>query len=76
MFKKEQTLSLFKDIGREDIKGLETNLISDGVLDSVDYLALIDAIESKFGAIPPEMIAIDNFESVESITALINKAFY
>ena len=60
-------------------KGIEphlgrTDLVSDGILDSLDIMRLIVELEGEFGIeIPPEDVLSDNFESVNAIIALIDK---
>lgn len=52
----------------------ESKLISDGILDSLDIMNLIMELESVFDIeIDPEDVLSENFESVESIVALIEK---
>ncbi|MCX4268312.1 MAG: acyl carrier protein [Lachnospiraceae bacterium] len=51
-----------------------SNLISDGILDSLDIMNLIMELEKEFDIeIDPEDVLSENFESVEAIIALIEK---
>ena len=51
-----------------------SRLVSDGVLDSLDIMNLIMALEQGFDIeIDPEDVLSNNFESVDAIAALINK---
>ena len=75
MIKAQQILELFKAIGREDISLEQQHLFTNGIIDSIDYLALIDAIESKWGALPADSLMPDNFESVDRIADTLNQAF-
>lgn len=54
---------------------LDSNtLISDGVLDSLDIMNLIIKLEEEFEIeIDPEDVLSENFESIDTIVALINK---
>ena len=50
------------------------NLIEDGVIDSLAILMLIKYIEEQFSiTIEPDDVTLDNFESVATITRLIEK---
>ena len=50
------------------------DLIDDGVLDSLDIVSLVSQIDSEFGVtIPAEEIIPENFNSAESLFALITK---
>jgi acyl carrier protein len=49
------------------------NLIEDGVIDSLAILILIKFIEDRFSvSVDAEDIVLDNFESVEAISRLID----
>ena len=50
------------------------DLIDDGILDSLDIVSLVSAIDSEFGVtIPAEEIIPENFNSAEVLFALITK---
>ncbi len=50
------------------------DLVTDGILDSLDIMRLITELENNFEIeIDPEDIISDNFESVDAISALIQK---
>lgn len=50
------------------------SLVSDGILDSLDIMNLIMALEDGFGIeINPEDVLSDNFESVDAISKLVDK---
>lgn len=52
----------------------DSNLISNGRLDSLDIMNLIMMLEEKFDIeIDPEDVLSENFESIEAIIALIEK---
>ena len=62
------------------IKGsIERNLdsksmVSDGILDSFDIISLVMGLEDAFDIeIDPEDVTSENFESVDAITALVEK---
>ena len=51
-----------------------TSLISSGILDSLDIMNLIMELEGAFEIeIDPEDVLSENFESVDAITALVEK---
>lgn len=50
----------------------EKSLITDGVLDSLDIVALIDELNDEFNVnIKPGQITVENFDSAEMIYNLI-----
>lgn len=52
----------------------ESNLISEGILDSLDIMNLIMELENGFDIeIDPEDVLSENFESVEAIIVLVEK---
>jgi acyl carrier protein len=49
-------------------------LIDDGVLDSLDIVSLVSAIDTEFGVtIPAEEIVPENFNSAQALYALVEK---
>lgn len=70
---------LVKEIIMQVKKGTELKLdsdrlVSDGILDSLDIMNLIMELENGFDIeIDPEDVLSENFESVEAITALVEK---
>lgn len=68
----KKTLAEVKPDAAEKLDG--SKLVSDGVLDSLDIMNLIMALEQGFDIeIDPEDVLSDNFESVDAIAALVNK---
>jgi len=64
-------LNYLKDIGKpvED----DTDLFSNGILDSLDIIDLVLFIEEKFVIkIPQDSMILDNFKTVKAISELIN----
>lgn len=52
----------------------KTGLVDDGYLDSFDIITLVAELNDKFGIdIPVEEIIAKNFDSVDTIMALIEK---
>lgn len=48
------------------------NLLAAGIIDSLGILQLVTFIEEKFGIeIPDEDVTIENFHSLESLTAYV-----
>lgn len=64
----------FEAIDKNDINESSKNLISDGLIDSVDVMALVGEIE-KYTKKPinPEFMVAENFEDFESIKNLIDR---
>ena len=49
-------------------------MIDDGILDSLDIVSLVAAIDTEFGiTVPAEEIVPENFNSAEALWALIEK---
>ena len=71
----DKLLEILEDIRPDiDFEGI-TNLVTGGYLKSFDVLTLVSEIEMEFGKeIPVEQVVPENFESLESIMALIEKA--
>lgn len=54
--------------------GTESNFISQGMLDSFDLITLVTELDESFGiSIDGTDVLPENFESVETIEALIKK---
>jgi acyl carrier protein len=52
----------------------DTDLLADGVLDSIGMLSLVDDIETRLDcAIPPEYLNAATFRSVRSLAAAVAK---
>lgn len=63
-------------IGKENIDENSTNLLGSGILDSLDVMSLVEAIEQKYGkALDTKYIEIENFQSLEAIRKMIKMAF-
>lgn len=70
----EKLLSILKDIKSDVDFEKETELVDAGILDSLDIVAIIDAIEESFGLeIDPDNIDPDNFQSADTIWAMIQR---
>ena len=71
----QQIKIFFKNIEREDLNENMINLVSDGLIDSLDIMALVGEIE-KFHQKPlkAEFITSENFESFAAISAMLKKA--
>lgn len=70
----EKLLSILKDIKSDVDFEKETELVDAGILDSLDIVAIIDAIEESFGLeVDPDNIDPDNFQSADTIWAMIQK---
>lgn len=51
-----------------------TALLSEGLIDSLGLLQIVEAIEAGLGRkIPPALITIDNFNSLQAMAALQDK---
>ena len=63
-------------IGKENIDENSTNLLGSGILDSLDVMSLVEAIEQKYDkTLDTKYIEIENFQSLEAIRKMIKMAF-
>ncbi len=70
----EELLKVLKEIRDEVDWENEKQLISDGLLDSIDLVAIIPQLESVFEIeIGMEYMDEENFESVETMWNMINE---
>lgn len=75
MTTKDELLDILHDLNADaDFENCE-DLVEEGLLTSLEMVMLISEISSRMGVqLPPEEIVPENFRSVESIRALIEKA--
>ncbi|QCD44605.1 acyl carrier protein [Campylobacter mucosalis] len=67
---------IFVSIGRDDINESMGSLLSCGVIDSMDIMALVSAIENRYKkSLDAQFITRDSFESFEAIKDMIDRAF-
>ena len=71
----DERISKILEEVKPDIKNnIDKNFIADGILDSLDVMNLIIALEEEFDIeIDPEDVITDNFETIAAINALILK---
>lgn len=70
----DKLLEILKNIRPDVDFENETELIDDGILDSFDVVSIISDIDDEFGVqIRINELEPENFNSVESIWALIQK---
>lgn len=72
---KKQIGEILGQVKKEAEAHLEsTSLISDGILDSLDIMNLIMALEDEFDIeVDPEDVLSENFESIEAMFGLVKK---
>ena len=52
----------------------ETHLVDDGLIDSLDIVSMISELSDAYGiTIPSEEITPENFNSAQSILAMVNR---
>lgn len=72
---KEKLYEILSKIRPEFNFGDSNNFVEDGYLDSFDIVTLVSEIENEFNIMIDGLDIIpENFESVDAICALINKA--
>lgn len=70
----EQLLELLKEVKSDIDFEKETDLVDEGLLDSLEIVTIIASIEEKFGIeIDPDEIDPDNFQSAETMWEMIEK---
>lgn len=70
----EKLLEILSDLHPEVDFVNTTDLVDDGILDSLDIVSLVAQIDAEFGVtIPAEEIIPENFNSAKELFALINK---
>lgn len=70
----EQLLELLKEVKSDIDYEKETDLVDEGLLDSLEIVAIITSIEEKFGVeIDPDEIDPDNFQSAVTMWEMIEK---
>ncbi len=70
----DKLLKILSDLHSDVDFSTATDLIDDGILDSLDIVTLVTEIHAEFDvAIPAEEIVPENFNSAEALWALIEK---
>lgn len=70
----ELLLELLKEVKSDIDFEKETDLVDEGLLDSLEIVTIIASIEEKFGVeIDPDDIDPDNFQSAEAMWEMIQK---
>lgn len=70
----EKLLEILHELHPDVDFSVESGLIEDGVLDSLDIVTLVTEINEVFDvSIPADEIVPDNFDSAKSIYALIER---
>ena len=68
----EKVIELLSELHPEIDFSAEESLIDDGILDSLDIVSLVAAIDTEFGiTVPAEEIIPENFNSAEALWDLI-----
>ena len=71
----DKLLKILQEIRPEFDFSNSNNYVEDGYLDSFDIVTLVSEIETEFGVVINGLDIIpDNFESVDTICALIEKS--
>ena len=71
----KEITEIFAKIERSDITPEMSNLLSGGIIDSLDIMALVAEIEKTYKKpLSAEFIEAENFESFASIKAMIERA--
>ena len=71
---KEKMIALLEDIRPDVDFASEHDLMENGILDSMDIIQIVSAIEETFGVeVGEDDIESENFNSVDAIIALVEK---
>ena len=69
---KEKVLKILRSVNESIIDG--ANLIDDGIVDSFEVVNIVVELEEAFDIeIEAEDVVAENFETVDSITAMVEK---
>ncbi|EDO9711546.1 acyl carrier protein [Campylobacter jejuni] len=72
----EEIKEFFKEIGKENIDENSKNLVTNGLIDSLDIMKLVTQIEDFYDQeLDMDFIMPENFEDFKTIEAMIKKAF-
>ncbi|EAB5249648.1 acyl carrier protein [Campylobacter jejuni] len=72
----EEIKQFFKEIGKENIDENSKNLVTNGLIDSLDIMKLVTQIEDFYDQeLDMDFIMPENFEDFKTIEAMIKKAF-
>ncbi|EAJ7154521.1 acyl carrier protein [Campylobacter jejuni] len=72
----EEIKQFFKEIGKENIDKNSKNLVTNGLIDSLDIMKLVTQIEDFYDQeLDMDFIMPENFEDFKTIEAMIKKAF-
>ena len=70
----DKLLEILKDLHPDVDFATATDLIDDGILDSLDIVTLVTEIDATLGVtIPAEEIVPENFNSAEALFALVER---
>lgn len=70
----DELIEILEDINPEADYRTSTSLVDDGILTSFELVLLVTQIQDTFGvSIPPSWIVPENFNSADSIYAMIEK---
>ena len=69
---KEKVLKILQDVNESIVDG--ANLIDEGIVDSFEVVNIVMELEEAFDIeIDAEDVVAENFETVDSITAMVEK---
>ncbi|MGH2328193.1 acyl carrier protein [Campylobacter taeniopygiae] len=72
----EEIKQFFKEIGKENIDENSKNLVTYGLIDSLDIMKLVTQIEDFYDQeLDMDFIMPENFEDFKTIETMIKKAF-
>lgn len=72
----EEIKQFFKEIGKENIDENSKNLVTNGLIDSLDIMKLVTQIEDFYNQeLDMDFIMPENFEDFKTIETMIKKAF-
>ncbi|EAK6249817.1 TPA: acyl carrier protein [Campylobacter jejuni] len=72
----EEIKQFFKEIGKENIDENSKNLVTNGLIDSLDIMKLVTQIEDFYDQeLDMDFIMPENFEDFKTIETMIKKAF-
>ncbi|WP_096024698.1 phosphopantetheine-binding protein [Campylobacter lanienae] len=67
---------LLNEIGRGDISDENLNLLDNGLIDSIDIIALVAAMQARYNKdLDAEFLSAENFQSISALDNMIKLAY-
>ena len=69
---REKVFAIVKNVSTSAAEYSGTNMMEDGILDSIEIMTIVTDIEDEFGiTVPPELLVPEYFESIDTMVNLV-----